>query len=53
MSGIITGPHFIKYFERPDAVAIGTMVAVLEVGAFGMLFVVQDSSMDFLYALLQ
>ncbi|KAE9403242.1 general substrate transporter [Gymnopus androsaceus JB14] len=34
MSGIITGPHFIKYFERPDAVAIGTMVAVLEVGAF-------------------
>ncbi|KAE9408206.1 general substrate transporter [Gymnopus androsaceus JB14] len=34
MSGIITGPHFRKYFGNPDAVSIGTMVAVLEVGAF-------------------
>ncbi len=36
MSGIITGPHFRKYFNNPDAIAIGTMVAVLEVGAFSM-----------------
>ncbi|KAL0951343.1 hypothetical protein HGRIS_008047 [Hohenbuehelia grisea] len=34
MSGIITGPHFRKYFEEPDALQVGTMVAVLEVGAF-------------------
>ncbi|KAJ3829770.1 general substrate transporter [Lentinula raphanica] len=34
MSGIITGPHFRKYFGNPDAVSIGTMVAVLEIGAF-------------------
>ncbi|KAK1233018.1 hypothetical protein PQX77_003820 [Marasmius sp. AFHP31] len=34
MSGIITGPHFRTYFKNPDAFQIGTMVAVLEVGAF-------------------
>ncbi|KIY70972.1 general substrate transporter [Cylindrobasidium torrendii FP15055 ss-10] len=34
MSGIITGPHFRKYFNQPDAIQLGTMVAVLEVGAF-------------------
>ncbi|KAK0456686.1 general substrate transporter [Armillaria borealis] len=34
MSGVITGPHFRKFFNNPDAVEIGTMVAVLEVGAF-------------------
>jgi MFS family permease len=34
MSGVITGPHFRKFFNNPDAVQIGTMVAVLEVGAF-------------------
>ncbi|KAK7468783.1 hypothetical protein VKT23_003284 [Stygiomarasmius scandens] len=34
MSGIITGPFFRKYFDTPDAFEIGTMVAVLEVGAF-------------------
>jgi len=34
MSGIITGPYFRAYFNFPDALAIGTMVAVLEVGAF-------------------
>ena len=33
MSGIITGPYFIKYFNRPRAIAVGSMVAVLEVGA--------------------
>jgi len=34
MSGIITGPHFLKFFDNPDALQIGTMVAVLEIGAF-------------------
>ncbi|KAJ6622568.1 general substrate transporter [Mycena sp. CBHHK59/15] len=34
MSGIITGPHFIEYFHAPGSVKIGSMVAVLEVGAF-------------------
>ncbi|KAF8694989.1 hypothetical protein AX14_001926, partial [Amanita brunnescens Koide BX004] len=33
MSGIITGPYFINYFNRPRAIAVGSMVAVLEVGA--------------------
>lgn len=33
MSGIITGDRFIDYFGDPDAVSIGTMVAVLEIGA--------------------
>lgn len=35
MSGIITGPHFKKYFHDPTPIDVGTMVAVLEVGAFG------------------
>ncbi|KAK2463771.1 hypothetical protein APHAL10511_004209 [Amanita phalloides] len=34
MSGIITGPHFIQFFHNPNAIAVGSMVAVLEVGAF-------------------
>ncbi|KAF8074109.1 hypothetical protein FPV67DRAFT_1480790 [Lyophyllum atratum] len=34
MSGIITGPHFIKYFNAPGPIEVGTMVAVLEIGAF-------------------
>ncbi|RDB14660.1 Sugar transporter STL1 [Hypsizygus marmoreus] len=34
MSGIITGPHFIKYFNTPGPVELGTMVSVLEIGAF-------------------
>lgn len=38
MSGIITGPYFLKFFGDPDAIQIGTMVAVLEVGAFGECF---------------
>ena len=33
MSGLITGPNFIEYFHKPDALAVGTMVAVLEIGA--------------------
>lgn len=37
MSGIITNPHFRNYFHSPDALAIGTMVAVLELGALGIL----------------
>jgi hypothetical protein len=34
MSGIITGPHFRKYFNSPGSLEVGTMVAVLEIGAF-------------------
>ena len=34
MSGIITGPHFRKYFNTPSSLEVGTMVAVLEIGAF-------------------
>ncbi|CUA70517.1 Sugar transport protein 4 [Rhizoctonia solani] len=34
MSGILTGPQFQEYFKRPDRYQIGTMVAILEVGAF-------------------
>lgn len=36
MSGIITNPHFRQYFEAPGAIEIGTMVAVLELGALGI-----------------
>lgn len=36
MSGVITGPYFLKFFNDPSALEVGTMVAVLEVGAFGM-----------------
>jgi len=35
MSGIITGPHFINFFDRPSALQVGTIVAVLEIGALG------------------
>lgn len=38
MSGLVTGPQFIKYFHKPDPLAIGTMVAVLEVGALSRSF---------------
>jgi sugar porter (SP) family MFS transporter len=34
MSGIITGPYFRDYFNQPSRAEIGTMVAILEVGAF-------------------
>ncbi|GAB0134991.1 hypothetical protein EsDP_00003343 [Epichloe bromicola] len=34
MSGIITGPYFIDYFNHPSKAQVGTMVAILEVGAF-------------------
>lgn len=33
MSGIITGPYFKAYFKNPTAYEVGTMVAVLEIGA--------------------
>ena len=33
MSGIITGPYFKDYFHNPTRAEIGTMVAILEVGA--------------------
>ncbi|EOA86084.1 uncharacterized protein SETTUDRAFT_47694 [Exserohilum turcica Et28A] len=34
MSGIITGMYFKDYFNQPTAAELGTMVAILEVGAF-------------------
>lgn len=34
MSGIITGPHFKDYFNQPSRAEVGTMVAILEIGAF-------------------
>jgi MFS family permease len=34
MSGIITGGHFKDYFNQPSRAEIGTMVAILEIGAF-------------------
>ncbi|KAJ8098251.1 general substrate transporter [Lipomyces tetrasporus] len=33
MSGIITGPYFLEYFEKPTRAQLGTMVAILEIGA--------------------
>ncbi|KAI7418803.1 lysine decarboxylase-like protein-like protein, partial [Hortaea werneckii] len=33
MSGIITGPYFKDYFNQPSRAEIGTMVAILEIGA--------------------
>ncbi|UZJ54210.1 hypothetical protein CBS101457_003530 [Exobasidium rhododendri] len=33
MSGIITGPYFKSYFKNPTPYEIGTMVAILEIGA--------------------
>ena len=37
MSGVITGPYFLKFFDEPTALEVGTMVAVLEIGAFSEL----------------
>lgn len=34
MSGIITGPYFLDAFNHPSKAYVGTMVAILEVGAF-------------------
>ncbi|KAF1982182.1 hypothetical protein K402DRAFT_340926, partial [Aulographum hederae CBS 113979] len=34
MSGIITGSYFKDYFNQPSRAEIGTMVAILEIGAF-------------------
>lgn len=34
MSGIITAPYFKSYFGNPTHGQLGTMVAILEVGAF-------------------
>ncbi|KAG6381081.1 general substrate transporter [Boletus reticuloceps] len=33
MSGIITGPYFRQFFNSPGPLEVGTMVAVLELGA--------------------
>lgn len=35
MSGIITGPYFKQFFNSPGPLEVGTMVAVLELGALG------------------
>jgi sugar porter (SP) family MFS transporter len=40
MSGIITGPFFNRYFDQPSKAQVGTMVAILEVGAFASSLVV-------------
>ncbi|KAK9383292.1 general substrate transporter [Kockiozyma suomiensis] len=34
MSGILTGPYFLEYFDHPTRAQLGTMVAILEIGAF-------------------
>ncbi|ORY10581.1 and other transporter-domain-containing protein [Clohesyomyces aquaticus] len=34
MSGIITGGKFKDFFQQPTAAELGTMVAILEIGAF-------------------
>lgn len=34
MSGILTGHYFINYFDHPSKAQVGTMVAILEIGAF-------------------
>ncbi|KAF2002529.1 high affinity glucose transporter [Amniculicola lignicola CBS 123094] len=34
MSGIITGNEFKNYFDQPTSAQVGTMVAILEIGAF-------------------
>ncbi|KAI4521745.1 general substrate transporter [Schizophyllum commune Loenen D] len=34
MSGLITGPHFTRFFQQPTALETGSMVAMLEIGAF-------------------
>ena len=36
MSGVITGPYFRQFFNSPGPLEIGTMVAVLELGALSM-----------------
>ena len=40
MSGIITGPYFDEYFNSPNSFEIGTMVAILEIGAFSKLNII-------------
>ncbi|KAI9774920.1 MAG: hypothetical protein M1840_000136 [Geoglossum simile] len=40
MSGIITGPYFKDYFNQPTRAQLGTMVAILEVGAFASSLIV-------------
>jgi hypothetical protein len=40
MSGIITGPYFKQFFNTPGPIEVGTMVAVLELGALGMFLLI-------------
>jgi len=46
MSGIITGPHFKEYFNKPDAGELGLMVSVLEIGALSTLSKIRWQSSD-------
>ena len=36
MSGIIVAPQFRRFFHDPDSLQIGSIVAILEIGALGM-----------------
>ena len=49
MSGIITGPHFRKFFNSPKSFEVGTMVAVLEIGAFSTLSVIKLPFLDVIW----
>jgi hypothetical protein len=40
MSGIITGPYFKQFFDTPGPIEVGTMVAVLELGALGIFLLI-------------
>ena len=46
MSGIITGPYFVSFFESPNAIEVGSIVAVLEIGAFSMSVSTLDYDFD-------
>lgn len=37
VSGILTNSYFKSYFDFPTPYEVGTMVAILEIGAFGEL----------------
>ena len=50
MSGIITGPYFVSFFDSPNAVEVGSIVAVLEIGAFSM-FIFRTSLLTNLWTL--
>ena len=53
MSGIITGPYFVSFFESPSAIEVGSIVAVLEIGAFSMFLCLHIIMTFFLHAYFQ